>query len=152
MPYTDDPANSEIDRIRLKVGDTDVNDEGLSDAVYQYIIDKNTVDSVLNEGAACIEALTALVSKYANFVTEKAGGLFIKESERYEQYKQLLDMFSSDPRTALIRAGVGYTGGISKEDSCIVYEDDDKLHSPFRLDSLGDQKGQTFNPLSFRGR
>lgn len=151
MSYTDDPANSEIDRIRLKVGDTDVNDEGLSDTVYQYIIDKHTVDTVLNEAAACIEVLTALVAKYANFVTEKAGGLFIKESERYQQYKDLLDLLTSDPRTSLLRAGSGYTGGISKEDSCIVYDDEDKLHAPFRLDALNNTSG-TFDPFSFRGR
>lgn len=109
MAFTGDPINSVTDRLRLITGDTDELDEGYSDEVYQYAYEKNSKHEV----RAAIEILKMLVAKYANYVTQKAGGLFVKESERYTQYKDLLNSLTNDPRSAIIKAGVGFTGGIS---------------------------------------
>ena len=108
MPYTDDPANSETDRIRLSVGDTDNGEEGLSDDVYNFLIATTT-----SEYRAIIGALQYLVAKYASYITEKAGGLFAKESEKYHQYKSLLDDYNRDPSRGGGTVGTGYAGGIS---------------------------------------
>ena len=110
MSYTGDPANSVTDRIRLVIGDTDVDEEGLTDEVIQYVL-----DTYISEPKSAIECLKFLVAQYANRVTEKVGGLFTKESEKFEQYKKLLDMYTKDPSTALVAFGV-YAGGISKQD------------------------------------
>lgn len=110
MSYTGNPATSATDRIRLIIGDTDTDEEGLTDEVIQYVIDKNTSD-----GRTAVECLKFLVAQYANRVTEKVGGLFVKESERYEQYKKLLDMYTKDPSMAITPFGA-YAGGISKQD------------------------------------
>lgn len=110
MSYTGNPVTSATDRVRLIIGDTDVDDEGLTDEVIQYVIDKNTTEPL-----ASIECLKFLVAQYANRVTEKVGGLFVKESEKYTQYKKLLDMYTKDPTTALSVFG-SYASGISKSD------------------------------------
>lgn len=110
MSYTGSPATSATDRIRLIIGDTDIDEEGLTDEVVQYAIDNAT-----SEPRAAIECLKFLVAQYANRVTEKVGGLFTKESEKFEQYKRLLDLYTKDPSTALIVFG-SYASGISKQD------------------------------------
>lgn len=127
MSFTNDPTNNPIDRIRLKVGDTDTDEVGLSDEVYQYLLNKHSQ----NEDKAAVEALEALVAKYANYVTEKAGGLFVKESEKYQQYKDLLDSYKNDPRSSILKAGEPFAGGISKSDFISRNEDPDRNGSPF---------------------
>lgn len=116
MSYTNDPAFRKTDRVRLLIGDVNVDDEGLTDEVYSYVIDKytgTTATTATDEVAAAIECLKYLVAKYANYVTEKTGNHFSKESEMFTQYKDLLKLFTQDPRTALTRVGGPYAGGIS---------------------------------------
>jgi len=112
MSYTGDPANSATDRIRLCVGDTDTFDEGLTDEVYQYLLDKHAS----NEPLATIESLKYLTTKYANFIDEKTGGLFTRESDKYKHYRSLLDSFTKDPSLSLLSAGLPFAGGISISD------------------------------------
>lgn len=112
MAFTNDPVHNPIDRIRLITGDVNEFEEGLSDEVYQYVYDKHTQ----NENKAALECLQYLVNKYANYVTEKAGGLFTKESELYKQYKDLLDSYTKDPSKMLLTPGLPYVGGISKSE------------------------------------
>jgi hypothetical protein len=95
--------------MRLKTGDTDEFDEGLADEVYEYLYASN--DS--NENRASLEALKMLVFKYASYVTEKAGGVFVKENEKYEQYKNLLNLVTKDPSFSFLETGKPYAGGIN---------------------------------------
>lgn len=133
MSYTNDPANSITDRIRLMVGDTEECEEGLSDEVYQYIVDKHTVDGVVDEQQAALEALKALVAKYANYVTEKAGGLFIKASEKYKQYRDLLDSWIRDPSYGFMRVGSGFAGGIYLDDMKSNRQNPNANLNPFHI-------------------
>ncbi len=128
MPFTGDPINSVTDRLRLMTGDVDEFDEGYADAVYQYAYEKNDK----NEARAAVEVLGMLVTKYANYVTQKAGGLFVKESERYQQYKDTLKRLTTDPRYGILSNGVGFTGGVS-----IQVKSDYNLRSDSRENPLG---------------
>lgn len=110
MSYTGSPSTSATDRVRLVIGDTDLDEEGLTDEVIQYVIDKTST-----EEKAALECLKFLVAQYASRVTEKVGGLFVKESEKFEQYNKLLTMYTKDPTTALVTFQ-SYAGGISKQD------------------------------------
>lgn len=112
MSYTGDPLNSLTDRIRLNVGDTDLEEEGLSDNEYEYIISLNTEDGVTNEVACIIAALNFLLAEYSNFVDEVAGKLSVKYSQLYDHYSDLLDRYTLDPRTSLYKAGTPFAGGI----------------------------------------
>ena len=112
MSFTNDPVCNPIDRIRLLTGDVDSYDEGLSDEVYIYVYKRNNN----NENLSALECLRYLLAKYANYVTEKAGGLFVKESERYEQYRSLYDMYTKNPATMLLNTPKPFAGGISISD------------------------------------
>jgi len=133
MPYTDDPTNNPIDRIRLNVGDTDLYDEGLSDNIYTYLLTK--YDS--NEGQSSLEALKMLVNKYASYVDEKAGDLSTKDSQRYNQYRELLEKATKDPTQSFLKTGNPYVGGISLQDRL-----SNPSSNPFRIT----------NPLSCNNR
>ncbi len=109
MSFTNDPLNSVTDRLRLKVGDIDPYDEGLTDEIYEYLYDKHNS----NENRAALEALKMLVFKYANYVTEKAGGVFVKDNDKYVQYKELLDKVTKDPSFSFLEAGKPFAGGIN---------------------------------------
>lgn len=109
MSYTGDPANSVTDRIRLNVGDTDLYEEGLSDEVYNYLLDLN--DN--KEGLTSQSALKLLVTKYAKYADEKAGELEEKGSQKYSQYLELLDKVLKDPSYSFLSTGLPYVGGIS---------------------------------------
>lgn len=121
MPFTGDPVNVPTDRIRLIVGDTEDFEEALTDAVYQWIL-----DNAENESVAAIRALRLIVARYASYVTEKAGGLFVKESDKYRQYRDLLELFTTNPLMALARAGQPYAGGVSNDEICDNLEDEDQ--------------------------
>lgn len=150
MPFTNDPANSVVDRIRLAVGDIDEFEEGLSDEIYQYIVDKNTENSVVNEGAASLEALRGLVAKYANYVTEKAGGLFVKESERYDHYRDLLELWTKNPTAGFMTIGAGFAGGIYKDSMDANLNNTNANRNPFRLGDKSSSGVPSFCPQSFR--
>lgn len=111
MPFTSDPTNNPIDRIRLMIGDTDECDEGLTDEVYTYLL-----TTYPTEKQAALEALKYLVAKYAGYVTEKAGGLFVKGSDKHKQYSDLLDKITKDPSFSFLKAGTPFAGGIYKDD------------------------------------
>lgn len=134
MAFTNDPLNSATDRLRLLIGDTDEYDEGYSDEIYQYVLDKN----LGNENQSALELLRMLISKYANYVNEEAGGLVADYSDRFNQYKTLYDMLTKDPRNSIMRAGVGFTGGVSISDRVNTICNPDNRPNPFS------------NPLRFR--
>lgn len=130
MPFTNDPICNPIDRIRLVIGDVDVDDESMTDDIYLYVLRKNEG----NEQKAALESLLYLISKYAAYVTEKAGGMFIKESEKFKQYSELYKMLKSDPTSALFGTLRGYVGGISKKDMCDNSLNlDNNLNEPFKV-------------------
>lgn len=112
MSFTSNPLDNPLDRLRLITGDTDPCEEGLVDDIYRYVLTKHSG----NEKLAALECLGYLVAKYASYVTEKAGGLFIKESEKFEQYSKLHSMYTKNPSFSLYSAGAPYAGGISLSD------------------------------------
>lgn len=112
MSFTNDPVNSATDRVRLLVGDIEDYDEGLSDEIYEYLI----VKSDGNEKQAALEALKMLVFKYAKYVTEKAGNLFISQNQKYDHYKELLDKVTKDPSWSFLESGLPFGGGIYLEE------------------------------------
>lgn len=112
MSFTNNPAERAVDRMRLATGDIDEYEEGLTDEVYEYLLTANNN----NESLAVVAALKYLIAKYSNYVTEKAGQLFVKESERVEQYQKLFKMYTANPSTMILKQGVPFAGGISHSD------------------------------------
>lgn len=130
--FTSDPVNSLTDRIRLITGDTDNDELGYEDSVYQFAYDTNGQ----NENRAALVVLRSLVAKYANCATEKAGGLFFKGSEKFEQYKKVYNLLTKDPRNAILETGTPYTGGIYINEIENNNNNPNINHSRFQQDGL----------------
>lgn len=130
MPYSANPQYVDTDRIRLAVGDTDVDEEALTDGVYKWLI-----SSTGSESLAVVEALKILVAEYGKHVDEVATGLESKDSQRFKQYLILLDRYTKDPSMMKLGAAQPYAGGISKSDIEANHENGDSVHLNYDLEA-----------------
>lgn len=111
MPYTGNPATNPIDRIRLAVGDIWDDIEMLTDADYQYFLDRNDG----NENRATMDAIKAILFKLARMTRERTGDIEVYGGEWFDHYYKMLLLLLKDPN-ASISLAVPYAGGISKTD------------------------------------
>jgi hypothetical protein len=111
MPYTNDPANNPIDRIRLNVGDIWPDIEILADADYQYFLDA----AAGNENRATMDAARAILFKIGRYTRERTGDIEVYGGEWFDHYYKALQMILKDPNIS-ISIAVPYAGGISKAD------------------------------------
>ena len=126
MGYTNNPATSAIDRVRLIVGDTMVEFEYLSDETYQYLLDK--YDG--NETAAALEAARYILGSLAKFSRQRTGDIEVYGAEMFKNYKDFLVELIRNPQMLNDRAQV-YAGGISKSDMCAHDSNPDNVPPTF---------------------
>lgn len=121
--YGGDPAGSILDALRFLLGDTDEDDQQLSDEELNYLLTEND-DSVT---AAGLSACRRMIAKYSRYVDQKTGDIDTKYSQRLGHYRTLL---------AMIREGLiptPYAGGISKSDMEAVQDDEDRQGGQFAV-------------------
>ena len=108
MPYTDDP-NNPLDRVRMNIGDTDVDNEYLSDSWYMYYY------AVLNnnEILTSIEVAKKVLAKFTSNTREITDQVEIFGNETFGQYLTWLKEFIENPSLSGLRSPVPYGGGIS---------------------------------------
>jgi hypothetical protein len=111
MPYTGDPSNNAIDRVRLAVGDIWDDMEMLTDADYQYFLDRNDG----NENRATLDAARAILFRLTRMTRERTGDIEVYGGDWFKNYKDALLLILKDPNAAISLA-VPYAGGISKSD------------------------------------
>ncbi len=110
MPYNGDLTNPVME-VRLNVGDIWQDMELLSDADYQYFLDKYS-GSVRR---ATLDAARAILFKISRFSRERTGDIEVYGAEWFKNYRSaLLDMLRN-PELSL-SVPMPYAGGISKED------------------------------------
>ncbi len=125
--YSGDPAASDLDQVRFRIGDTDTDDQQLQDAEINWAIAEET-DLDL---AAATSAL-AIAAKYARLADKEVGDLQIQYSQRQKHYQDLAKGLSAD---AAITNATPYAGGQSISDKQIDEDDVDNVKPAF-------QKGQ----------
>ena len=111
MPFTNSPATSLTDRVRLIVGDTATEFEYLDDSTYQYLLDK--YDD--NETAAALEAARYILGSLAKYSRQRTGDIEVYGAEMFKNYRDFLIELLRNPQMLLARARA-YAGGISKSD------------------------------------
>lgn len=111
MPYTHNPANNPIDRIRLNVGDIWDDMEMLSDADYQYFLDAANG----NERRATMDAVRAILFKLTRMTRERTGDIEVYGGDWFNNYMKALQLILKDPNISISLA-VPYAGGISRSD------------------------------------
>ena len=135
-----DPANNLVDRVRIHAGDIDECEVELSNDLYQYFLDSNDQDV----GLAAIQALKALVAKYANGMNTVEGDVEENFRQRFEGYKELLDKFTKDPTYSLLGAITPYAGGLSKTERLNDCNDPDLRVSEFYAGSANSRSRLDF--------
>lgn len=111
MAYTNDPANSPTDAVRLLVGDIYPDIEMLQDTEYQYFLDK--YDGNVNRSA--VDAARSIMFVLSRWTRERTGDIEVYGSEWAKNYRQALLEFVKNPNLSIYNA-MPYAGGISKSD------------------------------------
>ena len=111
MPYTNDPRNSAVDRVRLNVGDIWPDMEFLHDEDYKYFLDK--YDG--NENRATLDAARSILFTLARYTRERTGDIEVYGGDIFSNYYKALELILKDPNAAISLA-MPYAGGIDRLD------------------------------------
>lgn len=84
--YSGDPSSSVRDAVRFLIGDTDTNDQLISNEEIAYF-----VTEFANARRAASEAARAIAAKFARLMSRSIGGLNADFSAKYRQYLELAD-------------------------------------------------------------
>jgi hypothetical protein len=118
--YSGDPGASDLDEVRFLIGDTDTDDQQLSDEEINYLL-----TSTGSVQAAALEAARSLWAKYSRLVDQKTGDIDIKYSQRKDAYAALIRQLQ------LGMLPVPYAGGISEDDKQVDEADSDVVQPAF---------------------
>jgi len=88
--YSGNPSNSTQDAVRFLVGDTDTNDQLISNEEIAYFVSEFN-----NARRSASEAARAIAAKYARLMNRSIGGLSADFSAKYRQYLELADSLLS---------------------------------------------------------
>ena len=120
-----DLANSSIDRVRLRLGDTSC-PYILDDQSIEYYITKNSG----NENRAYRELLTVVLFSLSRYTRERAGDVEVYGNEYFRQYYDAVKLALSNPELNYIVA-MPFAGGISRNDMATNQQDVDSVDKPF---------------------
>lgn len=123
--YSNDPANSTRDELRLFVGDTNSADELLSDEEVAYYLGRHS-DNAL---AAAPEACEGIAAKYSRQANTSNQGLSVAASERAKAYLRLADELRD--RSSMV-AEV-FAGGLTISGKDSLADDSDAIQPAFKI-------------------
>ena len=126
-------GGTNLDRVRMLIGDTDSNAE-----TQQRLEDEEITDLISISGgyrAAAAAAADALAAKYARLAVEKAVGKASFVWKRFEQLRQL----AKDLRSSTAFTAVPFAGGLSESLRNTNSQDTDLVKPAF-------QRGMLDNP------
>jgi len=127
MAYTNSPATSVTDRLRLNVGDI-YSVEILDDATYTYYYTKNEQ----NERRATREIFTVLLFALSRYTRERAGDIEVYGSDYFRNYLDAVKLAITNPSIDSITA-IPFAGGISRSDMATRANDPDAVQKPFYM-------------------
>lgn len=122
-----DLINSAIDRVRLRLGDTNC-PYILEDATIEYYISKNSG----NENRSYRELLTVVLFALSRFTRERCADIEVYGSEYFRQYYDAVKLALSNPDLNYIVA-MPFAGGISRNDMAANQQDVDSVDKPFYM-------------------
>jgi hypothetical protein len=108
MSYTNDP-NNPLDRVRMNIGDTDIDNEYMSDAWYIYYYTAMNQNEVLTS----VEVAKKVLAKFTSNTREITDQVEVYGNETFKQYLEWLKEFIENPSLSGLRSPVPYGGGIS---------------------------------------
>lgn len=127
MAYTNSPATSVTDRLRLNVGDIH-SVEILDDETYTYYYNKNEQ----NERRATRDLFTVLLFALSRYTQERAGQLEVYGQQYFQNYLAAVKLAITNPSIDSITA-MPFAGGISRTDMDERASDTDAVDKPFYI-------------------
>lgn len=122
--YTGNPLTSDLDLIRLLIGDTDIDEQLLTDAELIYF---NSTFGFPYGSAA--QAARAIAAKYARMVNTRNSVLWVYGASRFDHYMALINQFE-DQGAAFCTIVVG---GISRADREAILANSNLLGPSFEI-------------------
>ena len=125
-----DSLTTDRDKVRLKIGDTDTQDQLLSDETLDALL------AVRNDVVLCaIDACRAILSKLARDIDRSAAGMSGSRSQKTTHYKDVL--------ATLVKESSGETrmkvGGVSRSENETILDNSDFEKPSFTI-GINDRK------------
>jgi len=136
--YSGNPASSANDAIRFLIGDTDTNDQLLSNEEIAWLNLQVTGSSTSTDQlySTAHDAATSIAAKFTRLADKSIGDFSVSYSQKAEQYRQLsLDLKAQALRDS---APIPYAGGLSYSDKEIDIGDNDMVQPYFRTGQFAD--------------
>ena len=127
-------ALTDIQKLRVEVGDTDVSFPILDDTSYEYFLEKNSN----NLSRAGLDAARAILFQLSTRNSETVDVFSVKNTSA-ESYRQALLLYIKDPNlNPLYKNLKGYVGGVSISDMEVNNADLDNniVENPGKTESL----------------
>lgn len=121
--YAGNPAASNTAAVRFEIGDTDSNDQLITDEEIAYLLTQNGTVSL-----AAVAACEAIAAKFSRMVDKAVGDLRLSASQKSEQYLKLAQTLK---RKGALKNAMPYSGGISIADKQANENDTDRVPPPF---------------------
>ena len=137
--YSGNPADSDRDKVRFLVFDTDTNDQLLSNEEIAWLLSEQT-----NVYLAAANAAEVIAAKFAKDITRSAVGLSATVGNRAQFYLDLADTLRDQGGTTNQRAEV-FAGGLTVSGKDSLDSDSDAVQPSFRIgefDWNGGSEGQ----------
>jgi len=125
--------STNLDKVRLKLGDVDTNDEILQNETINALLTEHNDDVNLATIACC----RAIIAKYNRTIDRNAAGMSANRSIIVENYRQLLAELLRANRG---NAGARYKGSFSRDRQETI-EDDSDFILPFARSGSFDYPG-----------
>lgn len=124
--YSGDPSASDLDKVRFLIGDTDDDDQQLTNEEISAMLDDNS-DNAYTTAIACVEGL---IAKYARKVDKSMGDLSISYGKLADNYRKMLTDLR---RRATLQLCTPWAGGISISDKETNENDSDVVQPHFKV-------------------
>ena len=123
-----DPSANDKDAVRFLVGDTDTNDQLVSDEEIAFFLDEFPSSTY----HAAAEVAETIAAQFAREVSHSGDGLSYSAEQLQSNYAELAERLRAQAKRRY-RSGAGpYVGGISWREREMADADQDKIPSSFR--------------------
>ena len=133
--FTNAPADSDRDAVRIMLNDTSESGALLSDETVDWLIAEHPNVYL----AAAAGAETIAVDSYSQPTNKKVGDLSLGRSADYLKYRQL----AKSLRLRATRRVAPSAGGISVAAKTVAYADSDMVSPKFKTDQFSNPPGST---------
>jgi len=140
--YSGDPAASSLDAVRFLVGDTDTDDQLVTDEEIMYLLAQ-----VGNVYAAARDAARAITAKFARMPDQSVDGLSYRYSQRAASFSALAARLD---RQSSMRSAGPVAGGLSRARKQTVEQDADRVAPSFERDQFSFPGTESSDPDNLR--